>query len=119
MGLGYPYTLGLPSPGIALASPGLFLGQPQQETQDWQARVQKGKMTPKNRILQCSQFCMEQAALCLLMAKLNNSPSHHRIFMRLAAQWDQIAKECGKVEPVLWPPEFKTENMIYPCADAR
>jgi len=56
----------------------------------------KGKIAmPKDPILQCSQFCMEQAASCLIMAELNNSPSHHRIFVRLAAQWNQIAKECG------------------------
>jgi branched-chain amino acid transport system substrate-binding protein len=25
----------------------------------------------------------------------------------------------GKVEPVLWPPQYKTGNMIYPYADAQ
>ena len=25
----------------------------------------------------------------------------------------------GKVEPVLWPPEYKTGDMIYPYADAQ
>jgi len=34
-----------------------------------------------------------------------------------AGDLDQFSN--GKVEPVLWPPEFKTENMIYPCADAK
>jgi branched-chain amino acid transport system substrate-binding protein len=25
----------------------------------------------------------------------------------------------GKVQPILWPPEFKTGDLIYPYADAR
>jgi len=54
----------------------------------------KGKIAmPKDR--QCSQFCMEQAASCLIMAELNTGPGHHQTFMRLAAQWKQIAEECS------------------------
>ncbi len=50
---------------------------------------------PKDRSqLQCSQFCLEQVASCLKVAQLNMSTLHYHMFMRMAAHWNQIAKEC-------------------------
>ena len=55
---------------------------------------------PQDRsLLQCSQFCMEQVASCLKLARLNTA-LHHHMFMRMAAHWNQIAKQCdGQFHP--------------------
>lgn len=50
---------------------------------------------PQNGIHRCSRYCLEQAASCLKMARLNSSPGHNETFSRLAAQWNQMAENCG------------------------
>jgi len=43
---------------------------------------------------QCSRFCLERAASCLKLARLNISPEHHTMFSRMATDWKHFANMC-------------------------
>lgn len=78
-------------PNIALARGSAFFGR-----RYWIATDVDGSWAvPDSGPHECSRYCLEQAASCLKMARLNISPAHRHTFMRLAAQWNQIAKKCG------------------------
>jgi hypothetical protein len=52
-------------------------------------------LMPKDDIQRCSQYCLKQAASCVKMARLNTTPAHNQIFIRLADHWNQMAESCG------------------------
>lgn len=43
----------------------------------------------------CGEFCLKQAISCWKLARLNIDPQHRRMFIRMAADWKQLAKRCG------------------------